>query len=209
MPKVIAISLANAVAAAISKYPEEQSDWNRLSFRLGSLLPDSMLVKSVQSMGTLDLVLRALEDEALPVAETNSNLELLSMDLQMIFSEAWVGGVYEFTRLLKTRGLIAEGAFIRLANDLELVRIPLEKHELAKDHKLKSPLTMSRHPPNNDEKDSYTYDRIDSKRAHIAPKGLSERGSVMWHVFDHLTDKSWWLERRSLSERLLLLESTA
>jgi hypothetical protein len=208
MPKVVAPSLANAFAAAIVKYPDERSNWNKLSFQLGSLLPDSMLRWSIQSMGTLDLAVRALEDEALPVDETGNDLEFSSMDLHVVLSEMWVGGVYEVTRLLKDRGLVEGDAFFKLAHDFELVRVPIEKHELPKERKLKSPIALSRQPPNNDGKDVYIYDRLDPKRAHIIPKALSERGSLMWHVFDHLADKSWWLERRPLSERLLSLDAT-
>jgi len=203
--KVITSSLANAFAAAVTKYPAERSSWVELSFQLGGLLPDSALSWSIQSMGTLDLAVRAMEDEALPVDGTGSDLEIFSMDLQVVLSEMWVGGIYEVTRLLKARGLVAGDAFHKLAHDFELVRIPIEKHELPKDDRLKSPLALSRQPPNNDDTDIYIYSRNDPKRAHIAPKGLSERGSLMWHVLDHLADKSWWLERRSLSERFLSL----
>ena len=154
-------------------------------------------------MGTIDLAVRAMEDEALPVDGTGSDLEAFSMDLQVVLSEMWVGGVYEITRLLKARGLVAGDTFLKLAHDLELVRVPIEKHELPKDHKLKSPLAFSGQPPNNDGTDAYIYNQDDPKRAHIALKGLSGRGSLMWHVLDHLAGENWWIERRSLSERLL------
>jgi hypothetical protein len=92
-----------------------------------------------------------------------------------------------------------------LAHELRLLRIPLEKHEIAADRKLTEPLRMHRQPPNNDDTDSYEYSNNDARKAHIMPTGISSRGSVMWQVIDLQSNSSYWLERRDLSERIVAL----
>lgn len=119
-----------------------------------------------------------------------------------MLSQLWVGDAYEIFRLLKERKLIEGAEFEALAHDLKLLRIPLEKHEIVDDKKLKEPLLMSRYPHKNDETE-YSYDKNDPRRAHIMPTGLSERGSAMWLVFDHRAGNQFWLERRGISERIV------
>jgi hypothetical protein len=123
-----------------------------------------------------------------------------------MLSELWIGAVYEVFRLLIKRELAPDAdAFRALAHELRLLRIPLEKHEIAADRKLSGPLPMQRHPPNNDETDSYQYSKSDAQRAHIMPSAISPRGSVMWHVLDVGVGNSYWLERRAVSERMVAL----
>jgi hypothetical protein len=64
---------------------------------------------------------------------------------------------------------------------------------------------MVRQPPNNDDSDSYRYSPDDPQKAHIMPTGLSARGSLMWRVIDLRSKRSYWLERRPLSERIVEL----
>ena len=87
----------------------------------------------------------------------------------------------------------------------QLVRIPLEKYEIANEKKSPKPIEMMRFPPTGEERDMYVYAETDPLRAHIMPSGLSERGSCMWHVFDAVSQTSYWIERRSMSERFLAL----
>ena len=48
-----------------------------------------------------------------------------------MFSEMWIGSVYETIRLLRSRGLVERTEkFEGLAHDLRLLRIPLDKHEI-------------------------------------------------------------------------------
>jgi hypothetical protein len=119
----------------------------------------------------------------------------------------WVGSMYETFRLLKQRKLSdTSPVFAEIFSDLELLRMPLEKHELAKDKKtLKEPLPMVRRPPNNDATDHYSYDPNDDSRAHIMPSGLSNNGSMTWQVIDLKTGADRWVERRALSERIVEL----
>ena len=64
---------------------------------------------------------------------------------------------------------------------------------------------MARNPPKNDPTDVYIYDPNDDQRAHIMPFGKSPRGSLAWYVTDVKTGTDRWIERRDLSDRILVL----
>jgi len=122
------------------------------------------------------------------------------------FSELWIGQVYEIVRLTRDKSLIADGDFLKaLAHDLKLLRVPMEKYEIAQDKSLKSPLLMSKFPAKNGDL-YYSYNSKDPQRAHIMPTGISHRGSMQWRAIDisvGLTER--WIERRDLADRLLQL----
>ncbi|HET7375588.1 MAG TPA: hypothetical protein VFK30_02705, partial [Anaerolineae bacterium] len=150
--------------------------------------------------------LRCMEDEQaerLP----KDNSASFSLHYQKIISDYWIGSVYETFRLLRQRKLDdASPAFLEIFADLELIRMPLEKHELAKDRNLDAPLEMVRNPRNNDAKDIYVYDPKDDRRAHIMSTAVSSStGSVMWHAIDLTSNSDRWIERRGLSDRIIAL----
>jgi hypothetical protein len=123
---------------------------------------------------------------------------------QVLFSESWVSQIYEIVRLLKDRKLVTDSKeFDTLAHNLRLLRIPMDKHEIPGDRKLKAPLMMKRYPPKYETDDVYQYSKDDPIRTHIMPAGISKRGSVVWQVLDITTSESFWIERRWLSERVL------
>jgi hypothetical protein len=195
-----------AFRLAASRYPDLHQTWVKASFQIGSLLPNSLLVSSVQRAGQLDMVLRCMEDDFSLPPEGAKEDAIFSGDCQIMLSELWIGVVYEIFRLLIERKLAFDNdEFMALAHDLRLLRIPLEKHEIAADRKLSGPLLMRKHPSNNDETDRYRYLNQDAQRAHIMPTGISGRGSVMWNVIDVEASKSYWLERRALSERIVVV----
>lgn len=195
-------------ALASSKYPELHKTWVSTSFAVGGRLPSSTLSISVQRGGELDVLLRSMEDELPSNAETKE--PDYAFGYQASLSELWVGHFYEIFRLLKDRKCVPDKKdFDALAQDLRLLRIPLEKHEIAGDRKLKEPLMMKRHPPKNDMSDFYEYSKDDPTRSHIMPMGVSQRGSVMWQVLDISSNHSYWLERRALSERIIAVFGNA
>ena len=198
--------IARAFMLARSRYPELHKTWNGISARVGGVLPNSLLFPSIQKTGDLDMMLRAKEDDFSAAPEGAGDEDLFSDHYQLMFSELWVGAVYEIFRLLKERKLVPDrGAFKTLADDLTLLRIPLEKHEIATEWELSKPLLMQRNPPNNDKTDIYQYSKSDPQRAYNMPSGFSSRGSAMWHVFDVKSGISYCLERRALSERIVAL----
>lgn len=196
---------------ARARFPDLQKNWIDVSLRVGGLLPKSRLLVSVQRVGDLDMLLRAIEDEwvSAPVkpgdAGRQSAADLLSCHYQLMLSELWVSSAYEIFRLLKARKLADGNAFNALAHDFRLLRVPLEKHEIVEDGKLSAPLLMQNFPPDKENPEIRAYDKNDTTRAHIMPTGLSERGSLMWLVFDHRANKQFWIERRALSERIIAL----
>ena len=190
------------------RYPELHKTWNSISARVGGLLPNSLLLSLVHRTGDLDMILRAMEDDFSPAREGAGEVDLFSFHYQKMLSELWVCDVYEIFRLLtdKNRKLAPKSNVITvLAHDLKLLRIPLEKHEIAADKKLSEPLLMQTYAPNNNETDSYYYSKSDARRAYNMPSGVSSRGSVTWYVIDVKSQKSYWLERRALSERIVAL----
>lgn len=181
--------------------------WVRLSHLVGSRLPASLLSVSIQRDGEIDLVLRCLEDEQAQRMAAGIEAGLFDMHYLNMLSTYWVGSMYETFRLLRQRRLSGTSpVFNKIFSDLELLRMPLEKHELAKDKEtLKEPLQMVRQPQSNDATDHYSYDPKDNRRAHIMPSGLSSRGSMTWHVIDLKAGTDRWVERRALSERIVEL----
>lgn len=132
--------------------------------------------------------------------------EILSFNCQVMLSEIWICNSYEVFRLLQHRKLVDQNdAFEALAHDLKLLRIPIEKHEIANDRKLSAPLKMQRLPREGEVTSHYEYSKSDPRKAHIMGAGLSGRGSVMWEAMDGASGNSHWLERLSLSERIISL----
>jgi 3-methyladenine DNA glycosylase Tag len=113
----------------------------------------------------------------------------------------WVGGVYETLRLLNERKLAPNSDEYRaLFHDFELLRIALDKHDIAR--LLKAPLQMIR---NNDQTNVYVFTKDDPQRPHIMAVGVAAHGSMVWQVIDWKSDAARWIERRSLSDRMIAL----
>lgn len=199
--------ISTSFHAARSKYGTLNQSWIAASFSIGGRLPHSLLTASVQRDGELDPVLRCMEDEQALLALKETDDNQFGFHYQKMLSELWVGSLYETLRLLIERKLApSNDKFKRLAHEFRLLRIPLEKHELAGDDRLTEPLVMQRLPAKGDNSDYYTYPKgRDPTRAHIMPSGISARGSVMWQVIDLHTSTSIWLERRHLADRFLSL----
>jgi hypothetical protein len=188
---------------AAAQHPALHRKWTRISARLGGTLPATRLMSTVQMLGELDMVIRSMEDDFRPGASGDSEA-VFAFHYQMMLSEQWIGAAYEVFRLLDERQLAPErDAISAIHHDLRMIRIPLEKYEIAAENKLGGPTRMQRHPPNNDASDDYIYLPGDPARSHIMPTGISARGSVTWQVIDAKAQRSYWLERRELSERIV------
>lgn len=211
---VVGPLIVEAFHEALRRAPELHQTWITLSLNLGSKLPDSLLMLSIQQCGQLDLVIRSMEREQVAIQSTPdapSENQHFALSYLMLLSGVWLGLIYEVVRLLNERRLVAETAdFQLLAHHLRLIRVPLEKHEIAADRRLtEEGLQMVRVPANGDESDYSRYEKSDPSKAHIMPSAISHEGSVMWHVIDLHNEQSFWLERRELSERILRLFAPA
>ena len=173
------------------------------------MLPASQLSATIQQDGQLDLLLRAIEDEratAMAAAQQQDHLFEAHYQDQAMFSDFWIGRVYETLRLLIARGLLPkDGDVGALKQDFNLLRIPIDKHEIAGDGSLTEPLHMQRQPPSGNATDFYEYNKADPQRAHIMGRGVSQRGSMMWRTVDLKTRQDRWIERRALSDRIIAL----
>jgi hypothetical protein len=208
MEKGVPISqlLVGAFSSAKVRHRDLAETWIRISFRVGSRLPSSLLSVSIQREGELDLVIRCMEDELSEQMTLGKSDDHFVGHYLGVLSTYWIGGMYETFRLLRDRNLASDNErFSIVLRELELLRIPLEKHEIAKDRTLKEPLVLVRQPPKNDDSDKFTYSPNDELRSHIMPTGISARGSITWQVIDLKKNESRWVERRSLSDQILEL----
>ena len=199
--------ISSAFALASSQQRKVKEDWVSISHGVGSLLPDSLLLASIQNVGNLDVLLRCMEIEREPCVSRPQDFGFdvhLTFHYQLLFSRIWICDLYEVFRLLKSRNLITgQHEFDALANDLKLLRIAMDKHEIANDRQLSQPLCMRKLSSRNEVTGEYVYAREDPRRAHIMGEGLSSRGSVMWNALDAASLDDRWLERLSLSERVI------
>jgi hypothetical protein len=89
--------------------------------------------------------------------------------------------------------------------DLELLRMPIAKYEIAKDKSMKRPLNLITRPRSDGTTDNHVYDKNDPSRSHPMQTGISDRGSMMWLAIEHSVPRQYWIERRGLADRLLAL----
>jgi hypothetical protein len=196
--------IATAFHRARQTYPDLNQKWVRLSHFVGSGLPHSLLSVSIQREGEMDLVLRCMEDETAERHKSKSDDALFVGNYLHVFSANWIGGMYEILRVLKSVKSQNDDVFMQLFYDFELLRIPLEKHQIAKDGDLTAPLRLQRQPSRGDNSDEYVYSKENPKRSHIMPSGITERGSITWLAIDVRNNgSSRWIERRWLSDRTI------
>jgi hypothetical protein len=160
---------------------------------------------SIQRAGELDLVCRALEDELTLSPPKGGEMDFRDNYLMML-SELWIGSAYAVCFALKDRKLrLDEPNFVSLAEDLRLIRVQIEKHQIPSDWKLKEPLPFSTRPaePGEAPERVTLYDKADPLRAHIGKTGVSERRSMMWEVVELQTHSMRWIERRTLADAML------
>lgn len=184
-------------------YPETAEQWIKASYRAGGQIPNSSAFRTFQQIGELDVLCRALEDEIARIPSADGQIDFRFHYL-MLFSELWVGAAYAISFALTDRGLFqTNDAFKSLAEDLRVVRVQLEKHQIASDRKLDKPLDLVTGPGQLGEVRSFQYDNKDPLRAHIGRTGLSDKSSAMWELIDLKANVMRWVERRNLADRML------
>lgn len=182
------------------KHSDEHKRWVNLSHDLGSRIAEGAVL-SIQCLGDLDIIVRAMEDELVEQGFAEPDvMEFPALTLQSHLSDVWVGGAYEIFRLAKSR-LQEDAEAVQLHDALRLLRIPLEKYELPKDDKLKDVVRMA--PLGGGEDDVRIYDKNDKSKSHLIPRSLSNLGSAMWLAIDIANQSQHWLERRDLSDAIL------
>jgi hypothetical protein len=184
--------------------------WIKMSFRTGSLLPHSLLMVSIQRLGEVDLVCRSVEEEMVSSPPRDGEMDLRPNYLAVL-SEWWIGSAYAICYTLKDRKILSDPQFLKLADDLRMIRVQIEKYEVPSDRSLVEPLRFSPTQLRPDEKEApvYTYDKNDPLKSHIPRTGLSHRHSYMWEVMDVKAGATRWYERLDLSDRMLSLLAPA
>lgn len=204
---IVSRLITTAFQEAASQYPDIHHKWVAISQRIGALLPESLLIVSVQRSGRLDVVLRCMEDDFAPQSGGTGSIDALSVEYQAMLSDIWIGVAYEIFRLLigERKLVVASDELMAIAHDLRMLRIPLEKHEIAGDKKLPETLLMQKSFAASDgvESEHYFYRKSDAQKSHIMPSAISPRGSLMWHAIDLQAERSYWLERRAISDRII------
>jgi hypothetical protein len=215
--QVVSGLIESAFSAARSGYTEEDTAWVSLSMRLVSPTLNPAASSNIQRAGALDLLIRCLEDDLKQRVAVPSRQIDFAYHYQNMLSELWVASCYEIVRAIRQRekgandkgnqtsNHVSSEIFVSLLFDLERLRMPLEKYEIAKDNSLKQPILFKRIPETGDATDFAVYDSQDPNRSHIMLSGISVNGSVMWLAFDHATSREYWIERRELSDRFLKL----
>jgi hypothetical protein len=200
--------LVAAFGVSRTKNAELNQRWITMSFRVGSQLPQSLLPVSIQRLGEVDLVCRALENELANQPPKDGEMDFRPNYL-MVLSEWWIGSAYAVCYTLKDRKILSDVEFLQLADELRMIRVQIEKHEVPSDRGLAEPLHFSPTQLRPDEKEPpvYVYDKADRLRSHIPRSGVSARQSTMWEVFDVKADALKWFERLELSDRMLNLLS--
>lgn len=205
-PSVTELMLA-AFTIATNGQPRLFERWVRISHQIGSRLPTSRLRKSVQDVGQLDVIVRAIEDERRGFGLDQPGPHLMAADMLGVLSGLWVATAYEVLRLLKERELLPPGEKpLQLHYHLERVRVPLMKHELQKEDKLRDRILMATVGLHGELSPAGAYDRKDPTRSHAMRHGLTPRGSCSWETYDHRDDSVLWLERRFLSDVMLEID---
>jgi hypothetical protein len=208
--------IRTAFLLAKAKYPVESTAWTNLSGVLAGRFSLPVAMINFQRQGDLDVLLRCMEDEFEANRISEAQAPDFTLHYQLMLSETWVVACYEILRAFRQRdsesnpsndAVSGLDAFKSIFADLELLRMPIAKFEIAKENRIKQPLSMKAYPSNNDASDDRVYDRKDPTRSYIMQTGLSPRGSMTWLALDHSVPREYWIERRDLSDRLLALGS--
>jgi hypothetical protein len=161
--------ITDAFLEARSRYWSLEQSWIQISVRVGGLLPDSVLMPSIQAGGQLDLLLRCMEDEHATAGETQP---MLALHYRRIFSEAWIGVMYAIFEVLADRKVITDTGFLALEHDLRILRVAM--HDPLRTHII---------PVDASERGSITWQVIDIRNDEsrwIERRELSDRIVRLW-----------------------------
>jgi hypothetical protein len=148
----------------------------------------------------LDLILRAVEDEANKLYPFDDDKDVVALNLQLGLSRYWILSMYEALRIVEKGGPTDQG-FAALFHKFTLLRVPLAKGQIARDAKLSTdlklvPVGVGPHV----EPEPY------AKGSYAPPMFLDAfSGSLGWEVLDTSTGGTQPIIRRALSDDLLNL----
>lgn len=195
-----------AWGAALASGEDISAQWTKLSHKLAA--PNGHATVAIQNLGQLDLLLRALEAEALPDPSVGP---LFAAHHRVLLSESWVLNAYEIVRsLYETEKAAAEATgtaqtpgLAALKYRCALARMPIAKGEIAnysaKKFKPSEPIIMA----HEDGSDPRPYVNDGSL---LTPRAIcAVTGAIVWRVVDLGTDNDVTISRRELSDAFLAL----
>jgi len=202
--------IAAAFSSAKSENPTLFPKWVFASMRMGGLLPQSTVSVSIQRLGEIDLLCRAFEAD-LGIRRGAPEQIDSRVHYSMLYGELWAGLAYAISFAFTDRRLLGDNEpFCDLAADLRLLRVQLEKYQIASDVSLKEPLPMVHREPSGEtlSENLIWYDPADRTRSHIHTRAFSNRNSPMWQLIDLKSNTIRWLELRELADRTLEIFTT-
>ena len=134
--------LVAAFGIGRAKNIELNKRWIAMSWGVGSHLPKSLLSISIQRLGEVDLVCRALESELVAQPSKDGEMDFRQNYLSVL-SEWWIGSAYAVCYTLKDRRILSDPEFLRLADELRMIRVQNEKYEVPSDRDLAELLHFS------------------------------------------------------------------
>ncbi|MFD1942739.1 hypothetical protein [Paradevosia shaoguanensis] len=193
--------LEAAMRKGIAAHPELHKKWIEVQYRFGALAGHATLLSFAMNT-RVDMLLRTLEAENLERSTSDMEPDVdLAGDLFLSLSESWVTRCYELVRVAReritARGDATPERLAHLLYQLELVRMPIDKGEIAKAiyHK-GEPLVLTRE--DGSEPQPYT------KGSFIVQRGLcGQSGAAMWWPIDLRTQQTVEVCRRDLSDWLV------
>jgi hypothetical protein len=207
LKSMIVPTLLRTILSEVSTKSGDLPDrWVRLYFRLAYTF--GVEVYRHQPDYWVDLILRTMEDEAFvrvrdPVAR--EQFDILPT-FQNTLSRMWVLSTYEAIRLAhETDAGRTHPKLTTLRRRIEMVRVPIAKHEIANDQRIKDPITLVRVGPGDPKPQSYSA----KDPSPYYPPDLYETatGSTAWRVWDSKREQTIDISRRALSDEMLALFS--
>ncbi|MEA5163519.1 hypothetical protein U5903_22335 [Cereibacter johrii] len=156
--------------------------WVQASHKLSFGSPWLALI--IQDCGKIDILLRQMEEES---ATTEVSAEIFSLDPRKILSEAWTGKLYAALRLICKEPDLKKH-FAALFKATTLVRVPLEKLQIADDRRLKGKEELRLYRSDDPSEEPIPYNL--SQRPQISPQIFLDRatGSIAWDTFNVAVD---------------------
>jgi hypothetical protein len=193
------IDLALSVGIATAGQ-ELQRKWVDVLTRLCGLGPLDLFRH--QADYRVDLLLRVIEGETLGRILAG---EAFNVDAQVTLTPGWLFSTYEIVRMAQeTPTGRSHWTLVALRKQIELVRVPMAKLEIANDAGIKEPLQFERIGEGT-AGDVVTYSAKSKAPIYPAQGFCLETGSLAWWVYDTKSRSMVQVTRRMHSDMMLAL----
>jgi hypothetical protein len=200
--------LVTAIVGATQRYPDLGGQWHKVFAQLAGPY-NSTGALLYQSDYRIDLLLRAMEAEAMPwVAKGEFDEKMAaSFEAQLVLSRYWLLSIYETLRVAShSEAGRGDEKLKTLFERFNLVRIPPAKFRIARDGNLVGGRVILGREPIDEGPEVEPAEYLAGKGLYHPPIKIDEgTGSIGWELFEAATLKSTTLFRQQLSDELLSL----